>query len=77
MADTVAKRIDDAFRSGAPIDAALKQAAHEALIFHKKLGYPIVEWRDGRAVWTPAEHIEPSPIEDSATNAGLKEPDAA
>ena len=77
MADTLAKQIDDAFRSGALIDAALKQAAYEALTFHKKLGYAIVEWRDGRAVWTPAEQIELSPVEDPATSTIRKEPDAA
>jgi hypothetical protein len=77
MADTLEQRIDSAFRSGAPIDAALKQAAREVLVLHKKLEHPIVEWRDGRAVWTPPEQIEIPPTEDPVTAPARREPNAA
>lgn len=77
MAETLAQRIDQAFRTGAPIDAALKLAAREALIFHKKLGHPIVEWRDDKVVWTPPEQIEISPAESSEAAPSRREPDAA
>jgi hypothetical protein len=76
MAETLSQRIEIAFRNGAPIDAALKQAAREALILHKKLGHPIVEWRDGRVVWTPPENIEVAD-ESPAKQTISHEPDAA
>jgi len=77
MADTIEHRIDNAFRSGVPIDAALKQAAREVLVLHKKLEHPIVEWRDGRAVWTPPEQIEIAPAEGPATAPAKQKPSAA
>ncbi len=77
MAETLEQRIDNAFRSGATIDAALKEAAREALVLHKKLGHPIVEWRDGRVVWTPPDQIEVSPAAGSIVAPAKREPDAA
>lgn len=49
--------IEALFDDGAAIDAALKAAVREAVLRHKRLGQPIVEWRDGRAVLTPPEEI--------------------
>ncbi len=38
-------------------EMALKEAVAEALAEHKRLGNPIVVWRNGRAVWIPSEEI--------------------
>jgi hypothetical protein len=40
------------------IQQALREAVTQALIRHKRLGTPIVVWRDGKVVWIPAEEIE-------------------
>ena len=45
------------FREGARIDRALHRAAREAFLRHKKLGFPIVVWDDGKVVWIPPERI--------------------
>lgn len=45
------------FDDGREIDRALREAVREAVLMHKKMGWPIVEWRDGKVVWTPAEEI--------------------
>lgn len=50
------------FKDGAEIDAALAEGVRQALIMHKRMGYPIVTWRDGQVVWVPPEEIE---VDDS------------
>ena len=40
------------------VEKALREAVTEALIRHKRLGTPIVVWRDGEVVWIPAEEIQ-------------------
>ena len=40
------------------VERALREAVTQALIRHKRLGTPIVVWRDGKVVWIPAEEIE-------------------
>ncbi len=40
------------------VEKALRKAVTEALIRHKRLGTPIVVWRDDKVVWIPAEEIE-------------------
>jgi hypothetical protein len=42
---------------GTLIQRALREAWIRALIRHKRLGNPIVVWRDGQVVWIPAEEI--------------------
>jgi hypothetical protein len=39
------------------ITAAMQEAVREALLLHKKLGYPIATWQDGRVVWIEPEDI--------------------
>ena len=46
-----AARIDDA------VTRAFRRAVRKALLEHKRDGDPIVEWRDGKVVWVPAEEI--------------------
>ena len=43
---------------GSLIQRALRKAWVMSLIRHKRLGNPIVVWRDGQVVWIPAEEIE-------------------
>ncbi|MGP0066162.1 MAG: hypothetical protein ACLQGP_21495 [Isosphaeraceae bacterium] len=40
------------------VEHALREAGIKALMRHKRLGTPIVVWRDGKVVWIPAEEIE-------------------
>ena len=37
--------------------AAVRESVREALIRHKRLGFPVVTWQDGQVVWVPAEEI--------------------
>ncbi|MEM6328700.1 MAG: hypothetical protein AAF790_00470 [Planctomycetota bacterium] len=41
------------------IEAAMRLAAGDAVLAHKRLELPLVEWRDGRVVSTPPEEIDP------------------
>ena len=43
---------------GRLIHQALREAWARTLIQHKRMGTPIVVWRDGQVVWIPAEEIE-------------------
>jgi len=51
-------RIDRMFAAGTPIDEAVRMGVRIALIRHKKLGNPVVAWRDGKVVWIPPEDIQ-------------------
>ncbi len=42
---------------GTAIQRALRQSWIKVLDRHKRLGNPIVVWRDGKVVWIPAEDI--------------------
>jgi hypothetical protein len=44
------------------IEAAMHEAAHEALLVHKRAGQPLVTWHDGRVVLIPADQI---PVDES------------
>ena len=48
-----AERINDHSR----ILDALRQAAREALLNHKRAGNPVAVWQDERVVWVPADQI--------------------
>jgi hypothetical protein len=43
---------------GTAIQRALRQSWIETLDRHKRLGNPVVVWRDGQVVWIPAEEIQ-------------------
>lgn len=43
---------------GNAIQEAQRETWREVLDRHKRLGHPIVVWRDGQVVWIPAEEIE-------------------
>jgi hypothetical protein len=61
--------IEKIFREGIEIDRAVSRAAREARIEHKKLGFPLVIWRDGKTVVVPPDEIviDPEPGSDPAT----------
>jgi len=39
------------------IEQAMREAVNEAVLMHKRLGLPMVEWIDGQIVWTPADQL--------------------
>ena len=45
-------------RDGKRIDEALKRAAREAILQHRRAGLPVVIWHDGRTVWVNPEDID-------------------
>jgi hypothetical protein len=51
------KDIDQIFAEGTPIDEAIDAAVRKAVIWHKRMGNPVAEWRDGRVVWVQPEDI--------------------
>jgi hypothetical protein len=53
---------------GTRVDEAIRKAVQDTLRLHKKLGDPVVAWKDGKVVWIPAAEIEleePDPELDS------------
>ena len=46
----------------AVIEAAMRLAARDAVLAHKRVGQPLVTWKDGRIVWIPADLI---PLDDA------------
>jgi hypothetical protein len=57
MKDRRGKSISAIFADGRLIDAAVREAAREAMRRHKEAGLPAVVWRDGRIVHVPPEKI--------------------
>ena len=55
------------------IHAALVEGVRDARRWHKRMGLPIVEWRDDKVVWIPAEEIE----DVEPTDANVTLPDIA
>jgi hypothetical protein len=49
----------------AVIEDAMRLAARDALLAHKRAGLPVVIWQDGKAVWVPAEQI---PLDDAPSS---------
>ena len=43
---------------GSAIDEALRHAAQEALVLHKRLGLTVPVWRNDRVEWVPPEQID-------------------
>jgi len=51
------KTIGELIRDGTLIDAALRQAARQALALHKRAKVPVPMWRDGKIVWIKPKDI--------------------
>jgi hypothetical protein len=58
MADKEISDITAIFLDGKRIDAAIRKAAREALLAHKREGLPVPMWKDGKTIWVPPEEIE-------------------
>ena len=50
MAAPKKPNIDELFRRMTEIDAAVREAARQAVLRHKVAGNPIADWQDGRVV---------------------------
>ena len=68
MSDEHERDISALMRDGTKIDAAMSEAARQAALRHKQLGFPLVVWRDGKVVEIPPDQIVvPEPREDRGT----------
>jgi len=50
--------IERMIRESTLVDEAIRLAIQDAMRLHKKLGDPVVGWKDGQVVWVPADQIE-------------------
>ena len=57
MSDEQQVDIRALMREGTKIDAAMSEAARQAALRHKQLGFPLVTWRDGQVVEIPPDEI--------------------
>lgn len=58
MSEKKAVDIGRIIREGTLVDEAIRKAIRDAMLMHKKLGDPVVGWKDGKVVWIPADQIE-------------------
>jgi hypothetical protein len=63
MSSEPKRDIEEILECDEVIDEAVRSAVRDALRFHKALGNPIAEWRDGRVVWIQPEDIDPDASE--------------
>jgi hypothetical protein len=71
LSDKKAVDIGRLIREGTLVDEAIRKATRDALLNHKRLGDPVVGWKDGKVVWIPADQIEvdeepTTPVRDGA-----------
>jgi hypothetical protein len=52
-----ARDIGAIMRDGAEVDRAMDRAFRSVVENHRRLGIPLVMWRDGRVVHVPAEEV--------------------
>ena len=57
-------------RDGEAIDRAIVRAHREVVLRHRKLGLPLVIWRDGRVVEVPADTFELPPDDEPEQRSG-------
>jgi len=58
------------------VDEAMNAAARDAVMEHRRLGLPMVVWRDGKPVWIDAREIDLGPDEVEAGGLGHPGADA-
>jgi len=56
-------------RDGDAIDRALAAAYRRTVLRHRRLGAPLVVWRDGQVVEVSADTVELPPVEDVSAGA--------
>jgi hypothetical protein len=55
--DQPRRSIAELFADDSLINAAIEQAARQAILKHAQAGQPVATWQDGKVVWIPAEEI--------------------
>lgn len=55
-------------RDGHEVEHAMARASLEARLEHKRLGIPLVIWKDGKVVHVPPEHIVIDPEHNGSSN---------
>jgi len=58
LSEKKAVDIERIIREGTLVDEAIRKAIRDAMLMHRKLGHPVVGWKDGKVVWVPADQIE-------------------
>jgi hypothetical protein len=66
MSSQASKDVRAIMLDGITIQRAQRESWIKSLDRHKRLGNPIVVWRDGKVVWIPPEEIQ---IPDEAPDA--------
>jgi hypothetical protein len=54
----VGKDIGAIMRDGKAVDRAMDRAFRRVVEHHRRLGLPLVMWRDGRVVRVPADSVQ-------------------
>jgi hypothetical protein len=57
-------------RDGEAIDRAIARAHREVVLRHRRLGLPLVIWRDGKVLEVPADSFELPPDDEPAPPVG-------
>jgi hypothetical protein len=71
------KTVDELLGDWADIDRAMRAGLREARLRHKRLGRPIVVWRDGQVVEIPPEKIDVGETAGAPAGAKPTSPEAA
>lgn len=54
----------EVLRDGEAIDRAIVRAQREVVLRHRKLGLPLVIWRNGKVVEAPADTVDLPPDDE-------------
>jgi hypothetical protein len=57
MIERPERDISELFNDERIVGEAMRRAVRRALARHKRLGQPVVVWRDGKVVWLSPEQI--------------------
>ena len=60
----------EVLRDGEAIDRAIARAHRQVVLRHRKLGLPLVIWRDGKVVEVSADTFDLPPDDEPDTRAG-------
>lgn len=52
-----AETLNQLLAESAAVEAAIREAVHDALLMHKRLGNPVASWQDGKVVLIPPDQI--------------------
>jgi hypothetical protein len=51
--------VAEILKQGKAIEDAVRRGWRDAVVLHKKLGQPMVVWKDGEVVWVSPEELDP------------------